>query len=231
MKKIFALVIGFAIVLANPSFAEEPKVNRINAAKSLTDRLDSSVIRNFQIRVHAKGKNCDIMHVETLNLLPPMMEALANGKLIYGQAIPGGINNFAQNYGFKSIFYTSRADESLIAYGNDSISSSEIKKMQACSNQTDKKTSQKQVSKVDINGKNLIEKIHKQYKIHSFYSEPVRSGSRMVIWLPEAAWNKLTENEKSSIRSYMKGQYSNCGIGIGRVDGVDIISDKIIPIQ
>lgn len=79
-----------------------------------------------------------------------------------------------------------------------------------------------------INGEKLIKSIHEKYKIHSFYSEPGRFGSRMVIWLPEEAWAKLSNEEKISIEAYMKSKYANWGIGIGRVDGVDILADRLV---
>ena len=58
-------------------------------------------------------------------------------------------------------------------------------------------------------------------------------ATTMVLWLPAVAWKKLTTEQKDSIRSYVKTSYPNakCGIGIGRVDGVDITSDEIIPIN
>jgi hypothetical protein len=175
------------------------------------------------------------MHVETLNLLPSMMEALATGSLIYGQAIPGGVNNYANNNGFKGILYTSRADNSFISYGENKISRSAILKMSACASPSDRKaneTSKQGSSNALANkGKLLIRKIHKQYNIHSFYSEPNRQGATMVIWLPEKAWKKLSNEQQASIKAYMKSRYPNSGIGIGRVNGVDITSDEIIPIQ
>ena len=81
--------------------------------------------------------------------------------------------------------------------------------------------STQQVSASSVNkGEQLIDKTLKQYGIHSFYRTPSMSGSRMVIWLPEKAWNKYSPEQKTSIESYMKSKYKNWGIGVGRVSGV-----------
>lgn len=77
-------------------------------------------------------------------------------------------------------------------------------------------------------GDQLIENTLKQYGIHAFYRTPSMFGSRMVIWLPEEAWNKYSPEQKASIESYMKSKYKNWGIGVGRVSGVDIMADQLV---
>ena len=89
--------------------------------------------------------------------------------------------------------------------------------------------SKQQVPASSVNkGEELIGKTLKQYGIHSFYRTPGMFGSRMVIWLPEKAWNKYSPEQKSSIESYMKSKYENWGIGVGRVSGVDIMADRLV---
>lgn len=89
--------------------------------------------------------------------------------------------------------------------------------------------SNQQVSVSSVNkGEQLIDKTLKQYGIHSFYKSPSMFGSRMVIWLPEKAWNKYSSEQKTSIESYMKSKYTNWGIGVGRVSGVDVMADRLV---
>lgn len=235
--KTMLFIASFLLSLIAAVFAEDTKASRINAASELTTRLEHPLIQGLWIEAFAKGKNCDIMHVESRNLLPGMMESLAEGRVNYGKVLPGGVNNYAAKFGFKSILYTSRADNSFVSYGESSISRSAIKKMKACSNESSKNNKNSSISKKDSaqasKGKDLIRKIHKQYHIHSFYSEPDKQGTRMVIWLPERAWRKLSPTEKGYIKAYMKSLYpdKDTGIGIGRIDGVDIIADDIISIE
>lgn len=233
MKKGFFAVLLFSCFLMEDAYGGA-KEDRISAATRLTSQLENSKIRNFQIQIYAKGKNCDIMHIRSLNLLPTMMEALATGNLIYGSAIPGGVNSYAKQNGFKAMLYTSRADDSFVSYGNSSLTGPEIERMKACT-ASDSSPTEKTASpgNAAIKGKRLVTKIHRQYKIHKFYAEANRQGSTMVLWLPAVAWKKLTTEQKDSIKSYVKTSYPNakCGIGVGRVDGVDITSDDIIPIN
>lgn len=160
------------------------KEDRISAAARLTSQLDNSKIRNFQIQIYAKGKNCDIMHIRSLNLLPSMMEALATGSLIYGAAIPGGVNSFAKQNGFKTMLYTSRADDSFVSYGNSSLTGPEIDRMKACTasnSSTIQKAGSPDNDNAVIKGKRLVTKIHGQYKIHKFYAEANRQGTTCVF--------------------------------------------------
>jgi hypothetical protein len=89
--------------------------------------------------------------------------------------------------------------------------------------------SNQQISPSSVNkGEHLIGKTLKQYSIDSFYKTPSIFGSRMVIWLPEKAWNKYSPEQKASIELYMKSKYKNWGIGVGRVSGVDIMADRLV---
>lgn len=77
-------------------------------------------------------------------------------------------------------------------------------------------------------GELLVQKTHKQYGIHSYYRNPSMFGARTVIWIPEKAWSKFTQDQKSSIEVFMKSKYANWGIGVGRVSGVDILADRLV---
>lgn len=207
--------------------AVSAKEGRVNAANNLTSRFETSSPPYFDVRAYAKGENCDVMHVVTSNFLPTMMEALANGSGIYGTIVQGGINRYASYHGFKDILFTSRADNSFESYGSGVISRNKIIKMKACSLASDKKEIKAPTATEASadKGRRLVKKIHKQYGIHSFYAEPSKFGAKMVIWIPKNAWNKLSSEQKDSIESYVKSFSPNWAIGVGRVEGTDIMAD------
>jgi hypothetical protein len=49
----------------------------------------------------------------------------------------------------------------------------------------------------------------------------------MVIWLPEEAWNRYSPEQKALIAVYMQSRYKSWGIGVGRVSGSDILTDRL----
>jgi hypothetical protein len=77
-------------------------------------------------------------------------------------------------------------------------------------------------------GRALIDKIVRQYGLDDVYREPDTFGSRMVIWLPEAAWTKLSQTQKKAIEAYMASNHANWGIGVGRIRGKDVLYDKLV---
>jgi len=215
-----------AYVPPSPVPVVTDKEGRINAAINLKNKFDTPGPLNFDVRIYAKGHDCDVMHVETSNFLPEMMKALANGDGVYGKIVPGGINKSASVVGFKDILYTSRADNSFESYGSGKLSRFQIINMKACSRDGDKKKEVTSAVNTSADkGRKLVKKIHKQYGIHSFYAEPSKYGAKMVIWLPKNAWGKLSSDQKGSIESYMKSVSPNWAIGIGRVEGTDIMAD------
>ncbi len=79
-----------------------------------------------------------------------------------------------------------------------------------------------------VEGRLLINKIVQRYGLDPVYKNPDTFGSRMVIWLPTVAWAKLSATQKKSIEAYMSSNYSNWGIGVGRVRGKDVLYDDVV---
>jgi hypothetical protein len=79
-----------------------------------------------------------------------------------------------------------------------------------------------------VKGKRLITSIVVEYGLPSAYLEPDVFGDRMVIWLPEGAWKKLSADQKGSIEAYMRTKYANWGIGVGRVRNGEVLSDRLV---
>ncbi|MDB4736499.1 hypothetical protein OAF93_01900 [Planctomycetota bacterium] len=81
-------------------------------------------------------------------------------------------------------------------------------------------------------GSQLIRAICKEYSLDAFYSRPSKFGARTVIWLPRKAWNQLSPEQQKSVEDFMQLNYSDSGlgwgIGVGRVDGIDVLADDLI---
>jgi hypothetical protein len=77
-------------------------------------------------------------------------------------------------------------------------------------------------------GRALIDRIVQRYRLADVYKEPDTFGPRMVIWLPEVAWARLSSAEKESIEAYMSSRYTNWGIGTGRIRGEDVLYDNLV---
>lgn len=77
-------------------------------------------------------------------------------------------------------------------------------------------------------GELLVARIVKQYKLDPFYRNPSLFGPKMVLWLPEPAWNKLSTEERGHIANYVSSRYQNWGVGIGRIKGKDVLADQIV---
>ncbi len=91
------------------------------------------------------------------------------------------------------------------------------------------RASAKEESNIDLvaRGEQLISQTLKQYRIDPIYNAPRVVGPRMVIWLPQEAWNGYSPEQKASIEAYMQSKYKNWGIGVGRVSGSDILTDRL----
>lgn len=77
-------------------------------------------------------------------------------------------------------------------------------------------------------GRRLIDKIVQQHGLDRVYRNPDTFGPRMVIWLPNVAWRKLSSVQKKSIEAFMSSNYANWGIGVGRIKGRDILYDELV---
>lgn len=60
------------------------------------------------------------------------MQALANGTLIYGRVMPGGVNQFAFKRGFRRIAYTNAEDPPFASFGQPSLTRKQVKQMRRC---------------------------------------------------------------------------------------------------
>jgi hypothetical protein len=103
---------------ANPPSEAAARAIRGSAANLLTIRFASSRLEGFDIRAAAAGKNCDILLVTFyVSMEDPMIRAMHDGALIYGQILPGGVGGFASQHGFRGVVYRDGYDRTW-SYGN-----------------------------------------------------------------------------------------------------------------
>jgi hypothetical protein len=103
---------------ANPPSEAAARAIRGSAANRLTIAFASSRLEGFDIRAAAAGKNCDILLVTFyVSMEDPMIRAMHDGALIYGQILPGGVSAFANQYGFRGVVYRDGYDRTW-SYGN-----------------------------------------------------------------------------------------------------------------
>lgn len=77
-------------------------------------------------------------------------------------------------------------------------------------------------------GRRLIDRTVTKYALDDYFRTPDTFGSRMVLWLPERAWDAFSAVQKQSIEAFMKSNYANWGIGVGRVQGREVLFDRLV---
>lgn len=113
--------------------AVSPAVARVRAAEQLQSTFDTSLIKGFELKFVPRGRRCDILHVEGYSTLEPtMMEALAHGTLIYGRVLPGGVNRYAFDAGFRDIVYTNVEDSRYRSFGESKLTRKQARSARRC---------------------------------------------------------------------------------------------------
>lgn len=135
--RLHQMLLVAAILVPVPTsdlLAATPAQTRLTAAAELQRTFDASLLKNMELKFIVRGPNCDLLHVEALglNLYPEMVEALANGTVIYGKVLPGGVNSFAFGHGFRDVAYTNRADKVFRAYGPSRLKRDSALKLRVC---------------------------------------------------------------------------------------------------
>jgi hypothetical protein len=130
---IFAIVVTCALS-HNLARAQTPTSaqQRLQAAAELQRTFDGSMLKGLDLKFFVRGDSCNILHVEGSNLYDTMMTALANGTLVYGKVLPGGVNQFAFGRGFRDTVYTNRLDNVHISYGPSKLDGTKALKLQKC---------------------------------------------------------------------------------------------------
>jgi hypothetical protein len=134
MNSVRVIACIVLIVTANGVSAKTAAERRMQAARELQSTFDASLVKGFDLKFVVRGSSCDVLHVEGYtNLTEGMMQALANGTLIYGRVLPGGVNQFAFKHAFRRIAYTNAEDPTFALFGEPSLTRKQVKQMRRCS--------------------------------------------------------------------------------------------------
>ncbi|MCU1349327.1 MAG: hypothetical protein JWO56_2357, partial [Acidobacteria bacterium] len=94
---------------------------------------DQSLVKGFELKFIVRGSGCDVLQVEGYtNLTDGMIQGLANGTLIYGRVLAGGVNQFAFSRGFRQIAYSNEDDPTFASFGEPRLRRAQVKKMRRC---------------------------------------------------------------------------------------------------
>ena len=138
---VFPNVPGVSSPAATPLPADElgerkatPALDRVHAARQLQERFDASVVANWHLQFFVRGPACDVLQVEAENvdLAREMMQAVGYGTVLYGQIVPGGVNAFAFDRGFKNVIFTNTKDRVAVAFGTPTITAGQAKRARLC---------------------------------------------------------------------------------------------------
>ncbi|MFL6245199.1 MAG: hypothetical protein ACJ74H_04185 [Thermoanaerobaculia bacterium] len=121
------------LIIGASAGAATPAERRMHAARELQDTFDSSLVKGFELKFTVRGSGCDVLHVEGYtNLTDGMMQSLANGTLIYGRVLPGGVNQFAFGRGFRQVAYTNEEEPTFALFGEPRLTRKQVKQMRRC---------------------------------------------------------------------------------------------------
>lgn len=132
MRTLSAATVLLLLFGANTE-AATPAQQRMQAARELQGTFDRSLVKGFELKFTVRGSGCDVLHVEGYaNLTDGMMHSLANGTLIYGRVLPGGVNQFAFSRGFRQVAYTNEEDPTFASFGEPRLTRNQVKQMRRC---------------------------------------------------------------------------------------------------
>jgi hypothetical protein len=127
-----SLVAASFLFVAQPLSAATPAQDRLAAVSELQQTFDGSLMKNMDLKFSVVGAGCDVLHVEADSIYSEMMEALANGTVIYGKILPGGVSSFAFGHGFRDVFYSNRRNKVFHSYGPGNLKRGAALKLRTC---------------------------------------------------------------------------------------------------
>jgi hypothetical protein len=106
MTRIMSILLCFVIACtSNPEHEQ-----RIDAANRLTKMYAHSRFSAWELRARAAGTNCDVLFVQTANVLDDsLVEAMHYGGTDY-QMVEGGIEKFHRERAFRAVAYQDAAE-------------------------------------------------------------------------------------------------------------------------
>ena len=94
-----------------------PSSDHVAAANVFTDRYAHSRFAGWKVRASARGRDCDVLLVETdMVMEDSMVEAMHYGAGAYG-VVEGGVQRFYRDRAFRGVAYKDSSGR-IWAYGN-----------------------------------------------------------------------------------------------------------------
>ena len=73
-----------------------------------------------------------------------------------------------------------------------------------------------------------LNRISLEYQLRDSVNEAAAVGNRMVIWLPDSAWDRLSPNSREDVKAFVSSKYSNWGIGVGPVTNGRVVHSRLV---
>jgi hypothetical protein len=114
--------------------AATPAQRRVAVAAELQRIFDSSDLKGWEMTF--RGARCDVLHVQgDVNLHPEMMEALGYGTVEYGRVLPGGVNRYAFDAGFRDVIYTNPTNPKYKSFGSSKLTAQLARAARRCTDE------------------------------------------------------------------------------------------------
>ena len=105
-----------ALLIAMCESHPRPASNHVAAANVFTDRYAHSRFARWNVRASARGRDCDVLLVETdMVMEDSMVEAMHYGAGAYG--VDGGVQRFYRDRSFRGVAYKDSSGR-IWAYGD-----------------------------------------------------------------------------------------------------------------
>jgi hypothetical protein len=107
----------FALLIAMCDTRPHSSSKQVAAARVFTDRYAHSRFAAWKVRASARGRDCDVLLVETdMVMEDSMVEAMHYGAGAYG-VVDGGVQRFYRDRSFRGVAYKDSSGR-IWAYGN-----------------------------------------------------------------------------------------------------------------
>jgi hypothetical protein len=74
----------------------------------------------------------------------------------------------------------------------------------------------------------VLNRIRHDYQLRDSVAEATAVGDRMIIWLPDSAWDQLSPNSRENLKAFASSKYSSWGVGVGPVVNGRVIHSRLV---
>ncbi|HEX9981737.1 MAG TPA: hypothetical protein VGF69_00605 [Thermoanaerobaculia bacterium] len=118
MRKLCALAL--ALLAAAACETAPPRDSHVIAAETLTNDCAKSRLADWKVQATAVGRNCDVLQIQTANVMEPSMVEAVHYGYGYYDLYEGGVQQFHRERGFRAVFYRDR-EGNVWSYGIEKV--------------------------------------------------------------------------------------------------------------